>query len=166
MAEMASGHADLALPFAQRAPGAASERLPTYHHLRGVLLEASERLEEARAAYARALELDPESAETSVNLGLMLGKLGNPREGVAVLDAVIAAHPSASPALRNRAVLRLQLGDAQGFAADLEAAFAISPDAAGAGALAEHCRRSGRTEDSLRWAREVARLDPSRATGR
>lgn len=165
MAEMASGHADLALPFAQREPGPASERLPTYHHLRGSLLEAAERGEEARAAYARALELDPDSAETSVNLGLLLGRLGKPREGVAVLDAVIAAHPTASPALRNRAVLRLQLGDAQGFAADLDTAFAISPDAAVAGALAEHFRRTGKTEESVRWAREAVRLDPSRAAG-
>ena len=163
MAEMAAGHADLALPFAQREPGPAAARLPTYYHLRGVLLEQAGRDEEARAAYARALELDPASAETSVNFALLLGRLGKPREGVALLDAVIAAHPKASPALRNRAVLRLQLGDAAGFAADLEAAFAIAPDAAVAGALAEHLRRSGRGEESQRWARAALRLDPSRA---
>ena len=165
MAEMAAGHADLALPFAQQEPGAASARLSTYFHLRGVLLEAAERREEARAAYTRALELDPGSAETSVNLGPLLGTLGKAREGVGVLDAVIAAHPAASPALRNRAVLRLQLGDRRGFAADLEAAFIISPDAAVAGALAEHYRRSGELEESARWARQAVQGDPSRAAG-
>jgi len=161
MAEMAAGHGDLALPFAQREPGPASAKLPTYHHLRGSLLEAAGRNEDARVAYARALELDPASAETAVNLGPLLGKLGNPREGIAVLDRVIAAHPKASPALCNRAVLRLQVGDADGFASDLETAFRVAPNALVAGALAEHYRRAARADESARWARAAVRIDPT-----
>jgi predicted CXXCH cytochrome family protein len=162
MALMASGRGDLALPHADRQPGKASERLATYHHLRGSLLEGASRLGEARTAYERALALDPAQTETVVNLGLLLGRLGKPREGIDVLDAAIADHPKAAGALRNRAVLKLQLGDRDGFAADLEAAFAISPDAALAGALAEHHRRSGRRDDADRWARSARALDPSR----
>ncbi|MFN0008653.1 MAG: tetratricopeptide repeat protein [Planctomycetota bacterium] len=163
MVEIASGHSDLALPFAEREPGPASARLPTYHHLRGLLFESLDRNEDARAAYARGLELDPTSAECAVNLGLVLGKLGRQREGIAVLDQAIEAHPAAWTALRNRGVMRFQLGDAEGCAADLERAFAIAPDATVAGALAGHYESAGRPEEAARWKRAAIQLDPSRA---
>jgi len=163
MAEMGTGHPDLALPFAEAAPGPASARLPMYHHMRGLVFENAGRIEEARAAYERALELDPNLAESSVNLGFVLGKLGMQRESIVVLDKAIAAYPAAWTALRNRGVMKLQLGDAEGCAADLERAFAIAPDAAVAGALAGHYRETGRTEEAERWTREAIRLDPSRA---
>lgn len=163
MAEMGTGHPDLALPFAEREPGPASARLPMYHHMRGLVFEVAERTEEARAAYARALELDPTLAESSVNLGFVLGKLERQREAIAVLDTTIAAYPAAWAALRNRGVMKLQLGDPEGCAADLERAFAIAPDAAVAGALAGHYRQTGRTEEAERWTRAAVQLDPSRA---
>ncbi len=161
MAFRSIGRADLAMPFAAREPGAISSVLPTYHHLRGSLLEESGRLEEARAAYGRALEIDLDQAETTVNLGLLLGQLGKPRDGIAVLDAVLAKHPKAANALRNRAVLRLGLGDTQAFAADLESAFAIDPDAVLARTLAESYAKSGRSDLADRWRRAARSLDPS-----
>jgi predicted CXXCH cytochrome family protein len=163
MAEMGTGHPDLALPFADMEPGPASARLPMYHHMRGLVFEAAGRMEDARAAYQRALELDPNLAESSVNLGFVLGKLGMQRESIAVLDKAIAKYPSAWTALRNRGVMQLQLGDADACAADLERAFAIAPDAAVAIALAGHYKESGRTEEAERWTQEAIRLDPSRA---
>src|SRR6185369_10883355 len=99
MACRSIGRADLAMPWLARDPGPVSAALPTYHHLRGSLLEEAGRNEEARTAYAHALELDPEQTETAVNLGLLLGTLGRAREGVAVLDAALARHPKAANAL-------------------------------------------------------------------
>jgi len=161
MAYCSLGRADLAMPFAAREPGAISSALPTYHHLRGSLLEEAGKLAEARAAYVRALELDPEQTETAVNLGLVLGELGKPREGIAVLDAALARHPKAANALRNRAVLHLKLGEPERFATDLESAFAIAPDAVLARALANYHGKAGRRDLSQQWQRRARSLDPS-----
>jgi predicted CXXCH cytochrome family protein len=161
MAHLAVGRPDLAQASVIRPPGPASARLATYHHLRGSLLERMGEAEEARSAYERALVLDPGAAETSVNLGLLLGTLGKAREGIALLDTVIAAHPKASPALRNRAVLRYQLGDTAGCLADLEAAFRIAPDPAVANALAQSYAQIGNAEAATRWGRAAIALDPS-----
>jgi hypothetical protein len=161
MAYRSIGRADLAMPFVAREPGAVASALPTYHHLRGSLLEEAGRLEEARATYAHALEIDPNATETAVNLGLLLGQLGKPREGIAVLDAAIAKHPKAANALRNRALLHLKLGKLDRFAADLESAFAIAPDAALARSLADYQAKSGRTDLADGWRRAARSLDPS-----
>jgi Flp pilus assembly protein TadD len=161
MAFRSIGRADLALPFAAREPGPVSSALPTYHHLRGSLFEESGRNEEARAAYARALEIDPEQTETAVNLGLVLGELGKPREGIAVLDAAIAKHPKSANALRNRAVLHLKLGETERFAADLESAFAIAPDAVLARTLCDSYAKAGRSDLAERWRRAARSFDPS-----
>jgi tetratricopeptide (TPR) repeat protein len=164
MACRSIGRADLAMPFAAREPGPVSSALPTYHHLRGSLLEEAGRFEEARAAYARALEIDPEQTETAVNLGLLLGKLGKAREGIEVLDAALARHPKATNALRNRAVLRLGLGERERFSADLERAFEIAPDAVLARTLADYYAKSGRSALAANWQHTALSLDPSRGS--
>lgn len=161
MAYRSIGRADLAMPFASREPGAISSALPTYHHLRGSLLEEAGQSEDARGAYVRALQLDPDQTETAVNLGLVLGKLGKAREGIAVLDAALARHPKAANALRNRAVLHLKLGESERFAADLESAFVIAPDAVLARTLADFYAKSGRSQLAERWRQGASALDPS-----
>jgi predicted CXXCH cytochrome family protein len=161
MAFMSLGRADLALPFAAREPGDAAKHLAMYHHLRGSLLEQSSQNEEARRAYERALAIDPMQAETAVNLSLLLGQLGRPEQGVQLLDRVIAAHPKAEGALRNRATLKLALHDTPGFAADLEAAQAIFPVAAVARVLSQYYRELGRGDIAQRWHEEALRLDPA-----
>lgn len=160
MALASLGRRDLALPFAAREPGPDAVRLPTYHHLRGSLLETATRLDDARAAYERALALDPGQAESAVNLGALLGRLGRGKEGVPLLDAVIREHPRAEGALRNRGVLGFILGDTAGFAADLEAAFAILPQATVARALAQHYARAGRSDLQRHWEQAARMLQP------
>ena len=49
-------------------------------------------------------------------------------------------------ALRNRAIIRLSMGDPEGFARDLAAANAILPRALNARALATHYQRMGDAE--------------------
>ena len=90
-----------------------------------------------------SLRLDPNLAPSAVNLGLLLGRLGRGEEGVALLTGVLARHPRAVNALRNRAVLRTGLGDADGMAEDLRAAHALSPSAELAAALASYHEKKG-----------------------
>jgi tetratricopeptide (TPR) repeat protein len=129
------------------------------HHVRGSLLEHDGKLPEARAAYERALALDPELAESATNLGLVLARLGDPRRSRALLDALIARHPQADTALRNRGALRLEQGDVGG-QADLEAAMALLPDAVLANALAKLCEQRGDRDGAQRWSAEARRLWP------
>ena len=160
MALTSLGRPDLALPFADREPGRDAARLPTYHHTRGSLFEQAKRPDDARVAYERALAIDPGQAETAVNLGVLLGRLGRTKEGVVHLDNVIRNHPQTEAALRNRGILRYVQGDTAGFAADLEAAFAILPQATIARTLAQHYSRVGRDDLARRWDQEARKLQP------
>ncbi|MCB9916367.1 MAG: tetratricopeptide repeat protein [Planctomycetes bacterium] len=160
MAALAADQKPRARDLVDVPPGPVSARLATYHHLRGALLEELGRVSEAVDSYERALELDPDAAETRVNLGLLLGAVGRTEEGVAQLDRVLAAHPQAEGALRNRAILRQRLGDEEGFAADLRAAQRIAPRGLLARVLAEYHRRRGEEDEALGWELEARRLEP------
>ncbi len=160
MALAHGGHLERARARLSEPPGPLAARLPMYHHVRGSLLERSGRLPEARASYEKALELDPELAEPAVNLGALLARLGEPRAGLEVLDHLLARHPQADTALRNRAIVRLELGDEEGALADLERAQALLPDAELARALAKSYRSLGDTDRARRWEDEARRLDP------
>lgn len=161
MAYMSLGRPDRASAFAAREPGAVARALPMYHHLRGSLFESQRKLEEARASYAAALALDPEQAESAVNLGAVLHKLQRHAEGEAVLDRVIEKHPKAYGAMRNRALIRKARGDDAGFVRDLEAAHRILPSGAVARALAQHFEKLGRMDELARWLAEARRLEPN-----
>lgn len=156
------GRLDLALAKADEKPGRFASGLATYHHVRGSLLERGPQGKDAIPAYERALAIDPAQAESAVNLGALLGRTRRPKEGIALLDAVIARHPLAEGALRNRALLALQAGDGERFARDLEAAHAIRPQAPVARALAQHWAQKGRRDLAKRWEDEARRLDPSK----
>jgi len=62
-------------------------------------------------------------------------------------------------------VLELGLGDEARFAADLEAAFAIAPDASLARALADRSAKAGDAAGADRWSRAAHALDPSADSG-
>lgn len=160
MALMAAGRPELARTYADREPGAISKALPMYHHLRGSLLERFSRLEEARASYERALQLDSAQVETEVNLGPLLARLDRSDDGLAVLDRAIAKHPRAEGALRNRALIKLKKKDAKGVIADLEAAYRILPQAAVARLLSLQYREIGRLDLADSWQAASRRLDP------
>jgi hypothetical protein len=160
MALAHGGHLERALALVDRSPLERVAALPMYQHVRGSLLERAGRLPDARAAYQRALALDPKLCEPAVNLGPLLARLGEPRAGLALLDRLIAAHPLADTALRNRAVVRLELGDEAGCQADLERAQRLLPDAVLARALARLAARRGEAGEERRWLEEARRLDP------
>lgn len=154
------GHIERALELVDVPPGPAARDLPMHHHVRAGLLEQAGRPADARAAYERALALDPDLAASSTNLALLEADAGQLDAALARLDGVLARHPEADGALRNRAVLRQRQGDLPGTVRDLEAAHAIRPDAALAAALANLYGAAGETTRAESWGNEARRLDP------
>lgn len=135
MAAIAAGFPQRALEHLEREPAPSVQRLATYQHLRALLLEGQGRFAEAAEAYGAALSRDREHIESAVNLALLLGRLGRARAGIELATRVLELHPAADGALRNRALLHLQLGDRSAARADLEAAYALHPLPAVARAL-------------------------------
>ncbi len=149
-----------ATPLLERRASSAVERLPMFHHVRGALLERAGRNLQARAAYERALELDPELGEAATNLGLVLGRIGDAQQGIGVLTELLERHPRTDGALRNRALLARSLGDEEAFIRDLERALELKPDAAVARALAQAYEARGDAARAAHWNEEARRLDP------
>jgi tetratricopeptide (TPR) repeat protein len=160
MAALIAGGPERAQALVGDKPGTESRRLATYHHLRGVLLEGLGELDEARRSYLRALILDPESGESSVNLSIVLGRMSRAPEGIAVLDELLERHPRAEGAWRNRSLLKNSLGDLRGFASDLEVAQTILPRAENARALAAVSRRLGDESGAKLWEQRARLLSP------
>ncbi len=154
------GHLARAREFLAQGPGTRARDLPMLHHVRGSLLEQAGELSAARAAYERALALDPGLAASATNLGPLLARLGEPAAGRRLLDDLIRRHPQADGAWRNRGALRLTLGDEPGGRADLESAFKLLPEAGLAQALAQLAEQRGDTPGAARWRAEARRLDP------
>jgi predicted CXXCH cytochrome family protein len=160
MALYQGGHHERARELLEKRASAAAERLPMYHHVRGVLLESAGRPAEARAAYERALALDPELGESVTNLGLVLGRLGEAQRGVELLSGFLARYPRSDGVLRNRAVLLQSLGDAAGMLRDLTRAMELAPDPVLARLLATIHRRRGDAGRAAALEEEARRLDP------
>src|SRR5262249_2027777 len=151
---------DRAREFVARGEGACAKDLPMLHHVRGSLLERGGDYAQARAAYERALALDPELAEAAIDLAPVLAQVGQARQGRAPLAAPIKRQPFADTAYRNRATVRLALGDDAGFRADVEAAMKLLPDAALAQAYARYLAQRGDAAGQKRWNEEARWLDP------
>jgi tetratricopeptide (TPR) repeat protein len=160
MALFHGGHTERALEYLRRGEGTRAKDLAMLHHVRGSLLEGAGEYSAARAAYQRALELDPELAEAAINLAPVLAQEGAAQQGKELLDALIRRHPFADTAYRNRATVRLALDDDMGFRADLEAALKLLPDAALAQAFARYLAQRGDTAGEQRWLQEARWLDP------
>ncbi|MFT5050632.1 MAG: putative CXXCH cytochrome family protein [Chlamydiales bacterium] len=160
MGYYARSHIARASGYMDRPVSARVERLPMYHHVRGSLLEGAGRIAEARAAYEHALVLDPATAPSAINLGLLLGNNGDPRAGLRVLDELLARFPKADGALRNRALLHHKLGDLEGFARDLTAAHRLHPHPALAATLGSLAEQGGDPAGARAWRQTAHDLDP------
>ena len=153
-------HFERAREFVERGEGAFAQDLPMLHHVRGSLFERGGDYATARAAYERALALDPELAEAAINLAPVLAHEGQAQQGKDLLDALIRRYPFADTAYRNRAAVRLALSDDAGFRADVEAAMKLLPDAALAQAYARYLAQRGDAAGERRWNEEARWLDP------
>ncbi|MFT7669083.1 MAG: hypothetical protein ACI8X5_001783 [Planctomycetota bacterium] len=160
MAFVNGEHLTRAIALIDEAPGEVAIELAMYHHTRASLLQSLGRDEDARAAYERALELDPKLAESAINLGLLYGNTGDLERGIALLSKVIESYPLADGALRNRAVLLYRSGDLAGFARDLERAFSAWPSANLAGKLSGYFASIGDHDKANRYSRMLRELDP------
>jgi len=160
MAALIAGGERRALERVDGEPGDESRKLSTYHHLRAVLLEGAGRLDEARKSYLRALVLEPDSGESTVNLAFLLGRMNRAHEGIARLDELLERHPQAEGAWRNRGLLKNSLGDVRGLASDLETAQSILPRAELARALAEIRRQLGDESGARIWEQRAKQLGP------
>jgi len=160
MAYAAGGHLQRAADLLDTAPGPTSHALPMYHHVRGSLLTQFNRKTDAVNSYRQALKLDPQLGPSAVNLGLLLGELGETDEGLEVLNRAIEQHPQADGAWRNRALIKLGLGNWEGAIDDLGHAFQIEPSSELALALAKLHGDQGQPQQQARWLALAAQLSP------
>ena len=100
-----------ALPLYDRclARGAADQAL-VIHTNRGVVLTRLGRMDEALAAFQRAVEVDPASALPATNLAQALGNLERWEESLAAADRALLIEPKGLKALRVRAIALAMLG--------------------------------------------------------
>jgi tetratricopeptide (TPR) repeat protein len=70
-------------------------RAKAYSNL-GVMREAEGKLEEARADYQRAIQLDPQNLSFHLNLGSALARLGKKKEAVQVYEEALRINPEAA----------------------------------------------------------------------
>lgn len=160
MALAAGAHVDKALTLVDAAPGPAADALPMYHHVRGSLLGQGGRTDDAIASYRRALFLDPDLAPSAINLGLLLAEVGQEQQALALLTDTLKRFPQADGAFRNRAIVKLALGDKTGFGEDLERAFAIAPTSELAMGLAKIYGELGEPARRLHWQKLASQLSP------
>ncbi len=77
---------------------------PGFLRLHGKILDTKGELEKAVKAYARALELEPNSFEACNSLGILFGKLGKIEDAVKSLESAIRIKPDNGGALANLAL--------------------------------------------------------------
>ncbi len=87
------------------------------HQNLGDVLRELDRYDEALASYATAIQLRPDSVGAYNNLGVTLGRIGRHEDAIRAYDHVLALDPQHPEARKNRAVMKLVLGDyLEGFA--------------------------------------------------
>jgi tetratricopeptide (TPR) repeat protein len=161
MAFLDVGRRDLAWPLAAREPGKIADALASFHHLRAGLREEHQDFAGAEADLRRALTLDPDLSESSVNLGALLLGRKREREAIEVLTRLLERRPRSDGALRNRGAAYLSLGQLDAGAADLEAAQRILPMAPIARLLAQVYQSQKKTDLARRWSDAARALDPA-----
>jgi len=105
-----AGQPDAAVAALQQACTLAPDYADAWYNLGNTLVEL-DRLDEAEAAFRRAMALAPGDMETETNLGSLLKVRGKLDEALALCDAVLAKRDDLPEVHRNRATLRLLMGD-------------------------------------------------------
>jgi tetratricopeptide (TPR) repeat protein len=131
--------------------------------LRGYALGRLERLDEAKAEYAKALELDPKNAEAKSALATLLAKDGDRKGAIALYDEAAKVAVNPAPYTYLAAQLALATGDAAGAEARLRQVVIADPGHVGARndlawLLAEEDKE---LDNALALALAAQRLDPT-----
>jgi len=133
------------------------------HELRGYALARLDRMDEAKAEYAKALELDPEDAETKGALATLRAKEGDRAGAIELFDAAAKVAENPAPYTYLAAQLSLATGNAAGAEVRLREVVRVDPGHVGArNDLAWLLAEGGQDLDTaLALARAAERLDPS-----
>jgi len=117
----------------------------------GLLYEAHEVYEPARACYERVVELDPNQARAWYHLALMQNETGDLASGIVSLERVSRLEPNYAPALWQRGLLLLELGRPDEAESNFLEARRIAPrDPAAHSGLARVALQRGDPEEAVR----------------
>ena len=133
------------------------------HELRGYTLARLERMDEAKAEYAKALEIDPEDAEAMGALATLRAKEDDRAGAIELYDAAAKVAENPAPYSYLAAQLALATGDAAGAMLRLREVVRLDPGHVGArNDLAWLLAEEGQDLDTaLALARAAERLDPT-----
>jgi tetratricopeptide (TPR) repeat protein len=131
------------------------------HNNLGVLYYNKGMLDEAVAAFTRALVIDPRMATAERNLHIAWRETGLFDREVAALASQLDRHPDDAARRRQLADALLLVGEADRAIPHYEALVAQAPsDVYALGQLARACKRKGDLETADRWAKQALELRP------
>ena len=120
--------------------------------------------DEAIQAYDRAIEIDPEDAETWGNKGDALYNQGKYDEAILALDRVIELDPEYSMAWNNKGYAFVLQGKYEEAIQALDKAIELDPNNANAwDSKGEALRRQGKYEEAIQALNKAIELDPNNA---
>jgi tetratricopeptide (TPR) repeat protein len=134
-------------------------------HLRlGIALENEGRKAGAFAELRRALELEPNRAETHKDLANSLAEAGQPREALAEFQEALRLDPGSAPVYSNLGALLVQLGRFDEALKNYAEAARLDPDSAPAHlGLARLLAAWGHPDEALAEFQTALRLNPRSA---
>ncbi|MFL6335878.1 MAG: tetratricopeptide repeat protein [Pyrinomonadaceae bacterium] len=112
-------------------------------------------LEGARAAFNRALGLNPKDADAHRYLGLLADRAGDLQEAARHLAEAARLSPTSAPARNNYGVILLRLGRAREAAAEFEASLRADPQQPNALVNLAQIRFNSGTAEDLRAAEDL-----------
>jgi hypothetical protein len=130
----------------------------------GLALLAARRLPEARTAFERAIEIQPDCVSAHVNYSGILRQLGRPGEALEASDRAIALQPDFAPAHCNRGLALNDLDRPLEAIQSYDRALALDPGFAAAhGNRGKALQALDRTEEALAAYQRVTSLQPDAA---
>ncbi len=149
---MAGEAAALLEPWLRRSP-----RDAELYRTLGLVRFEQRRLEEAERAFLEAVEIEPDSFDSSNNLGFLLLTAGRPEEALVHLRAALALRPTDRRA-RNNIGFALAALERDEEALDVFRAADIEPSALANMGLA--CERRGDPNQARAWYDQALAIDP------
>lgn len=143
---------------------AVNGRVPAFHNNQGNALKALDRLEEAAAAYRRALTHKPDHVEAHYNLGIVLQAQGKLEEALASLGKALAYRPDHAGAHNNLGSVLQEQGKLEAACAAFGRALSVRPDYAEAHSnLGNVLAAQGKLDEAIASHQRALALKPDYA---